>query len=337
MLIFYSIILFHLLFFSKRNKLLISISFLSLLFIAAFRSNSVGTDTIRYVEHLNMVRNNMVLWGKEYLWVKLNELVIFFNGDFTSLLILTHCIILIPIFFVIIKESKLPLLSIFYYLTFYYYFYSMNIMRQSLAMSFVLLFYYVLTKEIKYKKVLALILIIIAVLFHTTALIGILAIILAYFIKKREKLLNIYLVISFFLGVILSGVLNNFLNSTKYSYVLEGIDDRGISIVSLMNSIVANVILLFVSSIIAKKDFWYYLYASFVLISNMLILVPFGNRLVMYVGIVRIILLPNLLYNSKLGNSERSALFILIVYSILYFSLLVGNGNILPYSTIFDS
>ncbi|PPK93266.1 EpsG-like putative glucosyltransferase [Nonlabens xylanidelens] len=325
-----------LLFSQHRSILFLFLFFVILFLLAGYRDVTVGTDTFRYLEHYQRIQNELNVWRLEYLWIKVMELVSFFNGTFANLLLVTHLIILIPLFFVFVKASRYPILSLFFYVTFYYYFYSLNIMRQSVAVSLILLAFYVFYSNFKLKWLYTVLIVTGAVLFHNSALIFILAIFMKYFLEKYEGYLITILVGSILLGLVFFNSFLNYLSLDKYEYVSNESEAFSISVVSILSSLVINVIVILIRNIIVKKTYWYYLFIASVVLSNLLIITPYGNRLVMFLGITKLILFANLIDNNNLIKKQRSLWMVsMVAYSLFYFILVLGNGGVLPYSSSF--
>tara|TARA_B110000503_G_scaffold141642_1_gene235788 strand:- start:3834 stop:4856 length:1023 start_codon:yes stop_codon:yes gene_type:complete len=334
MIFFNILVLLHGLFYRVKSKAVLLFSFSILFVVSAYRASSVGSDTGSYLNHFNIVKSGSSLW-REYLWVELNKLVVDFNGEFSDILIISHCLILIPIFLIAYKKSKFPLLVIYYYLAFYFYFYSMNIMRQCIAVSLALVIYVIIDSKIKYKYLLASALLTIAVLFHTSAIIVLVIFLFHYLIRINIKYLYLILVGSMIIGISFSSNFTPLIEIMGYEKLYENTDEFTLPIVSILNTFVLNFILVVITNIIDKKNMFFYLFLSYVILSNLLIFLEFSNRILMYGGIIRILLFPSLIYNNRLDVNQKSfgAIFFAF-YAYLYFNLVLGSGNLFPYKNV---
>src|SRR5690606_33866816 len=106
---------------------------------------------------------------------------------------------------------------------------------------------------------------------------------------------------------------------------------------NLLYLFVINIGFGFITSINKVKNEWYYYMCTFIVISNLFIRIPFGNRFIMLFGIVQILFFPLLFENNSLEKADRGILlFCIIVYCIFTFSRLIGAGEIVPYLGIFE-
>ena len=158
------LLLFSVLF--KKNKIALLAAFLVLFIISAFRDISVGTDTKGYLMLFERVNQGIDI-RQELLWQKLNQFIASMGGDFEVLLIISSVLVLAPIFVIAQKYSTNPMLSIFFYYTLYLYFPSLNITRQAIAVSLILIAIVFLYNN---KRKYFLFFVILATGFHTTAL-----------------------------------------------------------------------------------------------------------------------------------------------------------------------
>lgn len=182
-----------------------------LVFFSAFRNFTVGADTQNYcqgyvqIRHLTFREAMNFRWEKGY--VALNWLLGRFFEHERTLLIVMAIFILFPIFYWVKKESKWPLLSIVVFFGMGMWDTSMFILRQWCAMA-VLTYSY---KYIKEKDFFSFIIVVlIAMMFHRTAAIFL----LAYFIENISiKKSTIIFSAVFSIGIgLLGGRILNFLN-----------------------------------------------------------------------------------------------------------------------------
>lgn len=316
----------------KKSKSLLFLSFTVLFILLAYRGVTVGTDTQNYELQFKAIKNFGIL-NIEPLWLYLNKLVVYLGGDFKLVLIFSALLTLLPIYYVAYKKSPYPLLSILLYMTLYYYFFSFNIMRQGVAMSFGLLSLMFFIDE-KWKK--SLLFLVIASLFHYSALILLPGLVFIYFSERLKKIPFVVLqFFTLFIGLFFYQVLLSF--ATKYLYSNYEIEQYLNFLGNFISALIINVIFFATSRIIKVKDKWFYLSLCFILVSNLLVRIPFGNRFGMFYGIVFIIYLPLLINNNTLEKKDKSLVFILIVLFALYsFYTNIGKGEILPYiNTLF--
>lgn len=187
------------------------------IFLAAARSPEIGTDTSNYLYFFHEVVNQKVTYVsfvESHLNVEQGFLlfVYLFGQLFRNdlwFLFATHCLVLIPLFYAGYKLKNMVSLpfALFFFL-FLFYNESLNLMRQYIAMSFIVLavVYMILNKKIK-----CIIVTIIAISFHYTAVISILIFLIYYLCKKFP--INKY-VITYF--VLLAFLIYSLVNIASY-------------------------------------------------------------------------------------------------------------------------
>ena len=214
----------------------------------------------------------------------------------------------------------------------------MNIMRQCIAVSLVFTVYVIIDSKIKYKYLLASALLTIATLFHISAIIVLVLFIFQYFIKKNIKYLYLMLVGSIFVGVLFSSFFTPLIDFMGYSGLYKNTGEFTLPIVSILNTFVLNLILVIITNIIDKKNMFFYLFLSYIILSNLLIFIPFSNRVLMYGSIIKILFFPSLIYNNRLDLNQKSFAGIFFAfYAYLYFNLVLGSGGVFPYDNVLFS
>lgn len=137
------------------------------------RTASVGVDTSRYVYVFENIFRYEFRYEKGFiLFVKLLRNL---TTDENLFLFIAAAISLLPIGFVIYRLSKMPYLSWLVYICMFYFSFTFSGMRQAIAMSLTFLAFYFICRE---KKIVAILLICVAFLFHTSAIIFIAALFL---------------------------------------------------------------------------------------------------------------------------------------------------------------
>lgn len=314
----------------KKSKILLLLSFAILFILLAYRSVTVGTDTINYNIQFNVIKSFGFL-NIEPLWLYLNKFAIALGGNFQLVLVFASLLTLLPVFYVVNKKSPLPFLSIFLYLSLYYYFFSFNIMRQCIAMSFGLLSI-MFFNDNKIKK--SLFFLLIAVLFHYSAIVLIPGIIMIKFLSKLKALqLSLLQLFTLFIGVFFSTSIVSV--STKYFYSNYNIEESLNFLGNFIVILALNILFYILGRLNKNKNQWYYFCLIFLYISNILALVPYGNRVVMYYGILFIIFFPLVLKDNLLEKKYNHLFFALIIlFGVFNFFINFGKGEIFPYTNI---
>jgi len=160
----------------KINGIYLGIIFGIFTIISAFREGSIGNDTWNYLVTFQDISNSDTLSSFiprfEPGYIYLNKIISLIFDNSQSLLIVTSIIIMTGFGIFIYKYSRTPWLSVFLFFTIGYFNSSLNIIRSSLALVTILYSYDFLKKRsfIKFAT-----LVIIASLFHRTAIIFLIA------------------------------------------------------------------------------------------------------------------------------------------------------------------
>ena len=208
----------------KSNFLTATIPFICMFVLAAFRSRSVGNDSGNYLDLFNLIRSgaNLEVWSERYEWGYLlfNKIVgNLFSNQYAIFFISALFIYLIS-WVVIKKLSYERWLSVFLFITLGLYSNSVNVIRLTMAYVICLYAYNELEKK-KYLEVI--ILVIFAMLFHTSAIVF-LAALPCNRLHMKKRFLFIWGGITVVLFMLFNTILANILNyKTSYNtYVTSG-------------------------------------------------------------------------------------------------------------------
>lgn len=324
-------ILFLLFSLKKESKALLVISFVALFVIAGYREFHVGTDTKGYRMLFNRVKHGIEI-RQELLFQYMNKVILFFDGDFSTYLVVSSLLVLVPVFLVVKKYSVNPMLSVFFYYTLYIYFFSMNITRQAIAMGFVL---WAITFLARKKTWWFLALVCIAAGFHTTALSALLLLFAYKLPDKRDNLYYLISAITIGVGILLSGFI--FRTAGNIFGYLNYVDsfELGTMLGNFLYLLILNAFLFFIMTNAKERGFFFKMFFIFVMATNLLVRIPFGDRVVLYYALIQIIYLPYFIYNNKFKTNDLAAL-VVILYTYVMFFLKFGAGGIMPYeNTLF--
>lgn len=222
-----------------KKKIILEILAIGLLsFLAAIRNVSVGTDVSLYVKpvfelsKINGIREIHAIWYNVEIGYKIfNCVVAMFTSKFSVYLFMQQAFILLFAYLGIKESLKRDYSFVFLIYLFIFYNRSLNIVRQSMAISLCIYSLKFLFKNKSFKFLLA---VFVAFLFHKTAAIFTIAIIIYKLYKKNYK--NVYYM-SFF--TIIIGLIYIFLFpqcikimtnigilSTNYLYYLDNYVDN---------------------------------------------------------------------------------------------------------------
>ena len=164
----------------QRNKIFVRFSLFLVFIIQSLRASNVGWDTYRYEVSFSGIREgyyNSMAASWEPLFKLLNKTVGLFTSNPQWLLAVCSFIIVYGYgYFVLhnIGEGESAFWPIFFFITLYHYFNSSNLLREYLAIAFVINVYTVLRQEKSRKNwIIAIILLVLGFLFHRTAAIGV--------------------------------------------------------------------------------------------------------------------------------------------------------------------
>ena len=190
----------------KENKMIkkffIVIGLIIPCLMAGFRGMTVGTDTSGYVWNLYINAKNIkhfsgmisfsnwLYYSKDYLYLLITYVIGHNNLSFQLLLFIYELLIVIPIFIALNvnkKDDRDILFGMFlFYMTFYNL--SLNMVRQSIAISFAVLSFSILkNKNIKHRYLKSFILLLIGYGFHDTSLFAILIAILYILFNSKKR------------------------------------------------------------------------------------------------------------------------------------------------------
>ena len=175
--------------------------------LAAFRDYSVGVDTENYAVNIVSLaahtHNFQLVYlnnggGTELLYVLLIYIVTFFTSEGALVLFLLQMLSIVPVFIAAVKlRNKMSVLLVMGTYFFMFYNNSLNLCKQSIACSFLLLavsYLYVEDAE-KYKKIKSLSCILLAIMFHKATLYGIAIIFICRWVSKTNKRIFLRMII----------------------------------------------------------------------------------------------------------------------------------------------
>lgn len=335
----------------KTNSLglfFLILSVLSLCVLAGVRGDNVGADTSGYgIQAIRIAHGKtftVYMKGKpEYSFYGLAYLVSRFTSNECIWLGLVEFLIVSPIFYIIFKESidLSAIIAVFVFI-FKFYNYSLCIMRQSVACSFVLLASYYFIKK-RYLKFI--ILGIIAIGFHATAFIGL----SGYFVIasivnsniKRGKRYNVLITTMGFLALLIAFlpqmasyfVSLSFIPS-YYKKFLVFFDGGSVSKYGLFESLCRILLLIFILLILKRNNnlFLYNMVVAGAVGCIIYVMCDFtwGINTVYrfteffdYAFVFCISQIPNCISKKYMNNKSKTMLKLIIAFILLLYWLLV--------------
>ena len=327
----------------KNKKIYMIIAFIILGGVAAIRSSSVGTDTDQFTLFFCIVQERTILdvvnsIRYEVGFVVLCKVLGFITTSPQILIIVTSIFINGVITLFIYKESKDVVFSIILYIALNYYFSYMNIMRQALAISIILLGYILFLK--KNKKILFILSVMLASAFHTTAIL----VVAILFFKDIKYKMSHYIItvitslIAFLLAPQLFMLASRLLNS--YSVYVNSVFYESNYFVAVFIFLI-NFTMLTVSFFSNRKEnrrlSKLLIISSIAVISSAIgIRITLLGRMANYFNIYNIVLLPNAIQNNTNKITRKSVYLLALIFSVAYFLILLKYRpewyQVIPYT-----
>ncbi len=314
--------------------------------ISGLRSNLVGTDTAGYVKAFNNTPDISfeflfdLFEEKEALFYTLQSLVKTFTDDYTWLFLIIAAFYGFCSYFMISRLSKNPLISYIMLLSMGYFYFSMAGLRQTVAMSFLMLSFVFITEK-KYIK--SAVFLLIATGFHIAAwgFAGVYLLAICPFNIIFVAIIAILTLIAYIYGVPITAYLVDivFGDTRDYSTAEFG----GISTLILLIVIVIGM-LLFNKGIYKKEEG--ILNIDSLMLKMLFFSIPLQTlaiyqanafRIAMIYHIVSIIAIPNTI--DCLDDKPTKTLSGMAVAALLllqFFAFTYGTADIIPYTFFWE-
>lgn len=320
--------------------ILFSLAVFPLWFITAFRYD-VGTDYFyTYVKYFEHTSYGWKPYEHEILFQLLNNALVSLNLNYVWLFAISGTLILCFLFYYIFKFSPKPLYSIAIFFCSSFFFNSLNNVRQYIAIAIAIIGF-------SQKKTLkAFVIILIASLFHLTAIVYIPLYIVMNFLFAKPVKKTTMVILSLFcilLSPLICLILKKVIAITPYAYFLDS-QESGYSLLMI---IVNMIIFIFTLFYYDSKDKTYQKLAFLQLITAFCCVCSiFFQNEEMWMRIIRItstfqlVLLPKIVLKEKnqIYRFAIGALFI-IIYSIytIYTVYYQGGLEVFPYQFVFGN
>lgn len=320
--------------FYKHNKYIFWGSILVLSFIAGGRSELIGVDTHNYKDIYGWIADG-ISYPIEPGWYFLNKLINELGGNFNLLLWIVSLMTLIPIGIVCVKCSENPQLSLFFYYSLYAYLNSFNVMRQFLAISFVLLAYSYVFQRGKF-----FVCILLAFIFHYSAVVSVVVILLNNILLTKKRIIN-GLVATFLLGLFFNNTIFSFLTGSYAGYLETDIGYRdNFQLVVIMCIMMNGLYLFFYFTIMEeyRQNFWTKVFFVAIMVMNLSMQLELGTRILLYFTLSQIIFYP-IYFKHNIVRNKMCIIFCVLFYvaSVFMKILILGSQNeysVFPYKNV---
>lgn len=312
----------------KKNsqKAIVFVILSYLLFVGIIRYN-YGSDYNVYSNYYNFFSGNRFESGFNFLISSLKV----FSLPAQSFFIVTHLFISFSIFRFINKYSKWVLLSLFFYVAGFFFFDSLNIIRQYISLSIVLLF---LDKFLDNKWIYIFIITYFAILFHNSAIV-----VLAYpFISRKRFSFPSVLIISLstivIYNIVSSSFFLNFINNVPFlsdytSYFELSAYSVGALPFDFILYLLIYIFIRFFGKIDLKNKFQIFFENSMfisIIVKFLSLRFFLFDRFNVYFQIYTIVYLTYFLLNNKISNKQFLRIVFIILF-VLYTIIRIVNGQ----------
>jgi hypothetical protein len=336
----------------KLKKLFLLL--MSLLFSLSFLRWERGTDWESYLSNFNRVENWDTYNRFEYLYSNLNKFVkLIIHGDYTVFLFACAIIIYVTNYKTILKYAKYPITTLLIWYSFS--FGGIFFTRQLIAISIV---FYSINFIIKKEKIYFFLAVLIAMLFHRTAIIFILAYFVYHLNFSRKGLIIVLCLFSALglvfstgvlssLGSLLGGVFEQRINAYTELGTSTSFGSAYTPLQTLIRGSVYRVaiilyVLLFFYEYYKKDVFFRGIFNLYVigclLFFIMAPLSPTLIRLSLYFESFQVFILPYFVFSRKNKSIRVFSMCILVFYLLFRFYGVVQTyrGLYIPYKSIFN-
>ncbi len=329
------------------QKEITKIIFLIFIVLAGMRAVSVGADSLTYADLLKTSVSNpvcLVLYQYEFIFyygviflgkLTVNSQVLFF---------IMNLLVLLPLYYFLEHESPNMVLSAFIFLIAMnsYYLETYNLMRQSIATSFILWFFYYVKNDEKLKAVFFLL---VAIGFHTSS-IFVLPLMFIRKIKLQYSFVVYSIIFSSFIGLAYflygSNVIAYFskvLSSevSKYAYNAHYVSNIEKNFNGLLMMIIPNSFLCLCAYPKLKDEYYYKVFFIGTIITNLIASHFLAYRITYALIILEIIILPLIIINSGKGKLKTTCIVYIFFLCLFYFYHLIkiaGNNALIGHSVI---
>lgn len=320
----------------KRSMVICITAFLVLWLIQTFRAYDIGVDIPGYIN--GFLRANYPIKSETeigyYAFINILRSV---TDNPTIFLSIISATFLLPLTFILRKFSAIPILSFIIIASFVLYIFSFSALRQTMAIGITTLSYYFIYK----KKILPhYLLVYLATLFHSSAVIFVIAYPLCNYAKISKKaycyIFTVFIICLFSLKSIVIWLLPMiFENDTYLNYIDE---DAGMAY-----NLAILIFLFFIFTFFNRKPTQNDLNFQKLVFCAMMcqclgLISPVAPRVGFYFFVYIALALPNTVYSIRAMNIRNLAGISLSLFMIYFFFSKYTNGylNVIPYSFVWD-
>lgn len=323
----------------KTKKYYLVITFIPLFLVSGWRADNVGTDTYNYLLGFRSIRDvspssmfEIVRW--EYGYVLLNKVSSILSNNEQIILVSTSFLVLSGVMYFIYINSENIVFSVFLYISLYLYLFSFNGIRQAIAMSILVMGFHLIMERKFFRY---LIVVLMATLFHETAIL-MLSLYFIYYFKfnmKNVLVVSFIFVLSFISIELIISYILSFTRSLSYIDTTAIVERSGILFPLINFSIFVFMLYIKITNHIKDPILDLFLFIAILGFFGSLLSIKVYKllRLNYYFMIYYIVSIP---YSLKLIRSKRLKLimsYLVIAISSVYLIARLTSGwhGIIPY------
>jgi hypothetical protein len=316
----------------KRNRIVIILCCLGVLIIQALRASSVGVDVNGYLKGYQIAKDINIFAGErlfnfEVGYILYSQLISKLGIPNQWYLAIVAFTIIIPIAFTWMKNSKMPAISVFIYITLGFFAFSFSGLRQAIAISIVFYSFKYIQERSLIKFLLCVIL---AISFHTSAIIFIFAYPLYQLRLKPIQLC--FVVITFILTFLLRNIIYLPIY-TLYKGVEGHIQNTGAY--TMLFVMIGVLVLSYLFG--PKYSVGFNAYKNYMIVAIFIQIFASQSTIAMRAGyyyyIFITLLIPEVINAQRDLKVRITAVVVLILALLYFFQVTIGSGslNVSPY------
>lgn len=325
--------------YKSLEKILYFLSFIFALLPMGLRYG-IGTDYFyTYYPHFFGIAKGTLEFS-EIGFNLINKIIYNLTGDYRVLFFVTSALFLYFIYKGIFQNSNNLFISVLMIFIGQSYFYSMNIVRQAIAMAII---FYAFKYIKENKKISYILFCIIATFIHSSALFMIpLIFVINMKLSNRKKIIAV--IILLVCEPIIGSLVKFVIDQTKYAWYYTSRYNTGeTSLILIATNLIIFILNIFYYSKGKNKDKEFNILSNINFIGICIMIlsasIPLINRLVRYFTIFQILLIPKIFEkekNQKLRIILKCVILGLLFVTMYYQIIILGGEGVYPYKSIFD-
>lgn len=325
----------------RINRFLFHLFCVVLLFLSCLRAQTIGIDTAGgYLSYYNQILAGSNLPWVERSWVYLNRFSIVLGLGYQGVLAFAGLLTLLPVFYVISKTCKNKTLGLALFYGLYLELYSFNLVRQCIAISFILLAFFYFTNR---RFFLSIVWFVAACAFHKSAIVS-LALVLVL-VRMDYKMLTLVIITSLVVGVLLTDKIFIAITGKYASNLLVSDGYSGFRDSIIVPFIFSAIISTYFIVVLMTPDYnslltndWFWASVIGVVAMNLTMRLGQGTRIVLFFSQTQAIFIPK--YLDEIENSSNKAIIGIsfFIYLFLNFARILYDqmNSLIPYRLFFQ-